>query len=161
MQIVRPPARACQASGMRWLPVQLAKNGRSCHLQHITFAKEVLSDEARSATAGTLTRAWSVRLSPASCMTTTDQVDRKTEPPSMRPAGGIFRPLGFWASLLWFVIAFVVGFVAFFLLVVLVLFVTNADVFTNADVGRSEDDIFLVEIGLSVLRSEEYTSAFQ
>jgi membrane protease YdiL (CAAX protease family) len=47
-------------------------------------------------------------------MTTTDQCDGKTEPTSMRPAG-IFRPLGFWASLLWFVTALVVSFVAVWL----------------------------------------------
>jgi membrane protease YdiL (CAAX protease family) len=59
-------------------------------------------------------------------MTTTDQFDGKTEPTSMRPAG-IFRPLGFWASLLWFVIALVVSFVAAVSFVVLALFATNAD----------------------------------
>jgi hypothetical protein len=44
----------------------------------------------------------------------------------MRPAG-IFRPLGFWASLLWFVIALVVSFVAAVSFVVLALLATNAD----------------------------------
>jgi membrane protease YdiL (CAAX protease family) len=70
-------------------------------------------------------------------MTTTDQCDGKTEPPSMRPAGGIFRLPGFWASLLWFVIALVVSFFAGVLLGVLVLLVTNADA------SRLEDEIFI------------------
>jgi membrane protease YdiL (CAAX protease family) len=83
-------------------------------------------------------------------MTTTLQDDGKTEPLSMRPATGIFRPLGFWASLLWFVIALVVSFVAGVLLVVLVLFVTNADVGGLKDEIRFEISLIVNPISVRV-----------
>jgi uncharacterized protein len=89
-------------------------------------------------------------------MTTTDQCDGKTEPTSM-PGGGYLRPLGFWASLLWFVIALVVSFVAavllfFLLFFFLALFATNADelkdeIFIEIIADKLKDEIFIEIIG--------------
>jgi membrane protease YdiL (CAAX protease family) len=62
-------------------------------------------------------------------MTATNQGDGNTEPPSISAAAAsLFRPLGFWASILWLAIAVVVSVLAVVLLLVLAGLTTNIDV---------------------------------